>query len=85
MSSSVPGQGDIQYTAHTIQPEYVTRFLRDWTATFSGGGTLVQQSGNRIFFSGRFSLSNDIDRQTQVTFARVPTSSSSVYLGVEEP
>jgi hypothetical protein len=69
MSSTVPGQEDILYTAHSIQPEYVTRFLRDWTATISGGGTLVEQGGNRIFFSGRFALANDIDRQTRVTFA----------------
>jgi len=69
MSSSLQNQPDIQYTAHTIQPEYVTRFLRDWTVTLSGGGTLVEQSGDQMFFSGRFSLANDIDRQTRVTFA----------------
>jgi len=79
-TSSIPSQGAIQYTAHTIQPEYVTRFLRDWTATVSGGGTLVEQGGNRIFFSGRFSLANDIDRQTRVTFT-ISRQAAPAYIG----
>jgi hypothetical protein len=57
----------IQFTSQSIQPEYVTKIARDWTATIGAGATRVEQVGNRIFFSGGFSLTNEFDRQTQVS------------------
>lgn len=64
----------IKFSAQSIQPEYVTTIVRGWTATISGGATMIEQSGNRAFFSGRFSLRNDFDRQTRgaITVSRQP-------------
>jgi hypothetical protein len=81
LSPSLLNQPDIQYTAHAIQPEYVTRLLRDWTATISAGGTLVEQLGNRLFFSGRFSITNDVDRQTRVSFS-LSRQAAPMFIGV---
>jgi hypothetical protein len=69
-ANSVPTEGlgtVITFTSHTLQPEYVTTIVRGWTATLSGGTTLVEQVGSRAFFSGRFALSNEFDRQTRVS------------------
>jgi hypothetical protein len=58
-----------QFTSQSIQPEYVTRIARDWTATISGGATMVEQAGNQTFASGSVSLTNEFDRQTHVSIA----------------
>ena len=67
--SSTSSSTSIQFTSQSIQPEYVTKIARDWTARISGGATMVEQAGNRTFFSGSFSLTNEFDRQTQVSIA----------------
>jgi hypothetical protein len=64
--SSIP---PFSYTAHSIEPEYVSKTLRGYTVTVSAGATLVEQSGSRTFFSGKFAVRNELDRQTQVTFS----------------
>jgi hypothetical protein len=76
MGSSSP----IQFTSQSIQPEYVTKIARDWTARISGGGTMVEQAGNRTFFSGSFSLTNQFDRQTQVSVG-VSRQTAPAYFG----
>jgi hypothetical protein len=71
-SESVPvdvGGFGFKYTGHTLQPQYMTTIVRGWTATISGGATLVEQVGSRIFFSGSFRLINDFDRRTRVSFS----------------
>ena len=60
---------NITFTSQSIQPEYVTKIARDWTARTSAGATMVEQVGNKTFFSGSFSLTNEFDRQTQVSIA----------------
>jgi hypothetical protein len=65
------GEGNVQgssfsYVAHTFQPEYVTRIFSGYTLTVSGGGTLIEQEGSRMFFSGRLALATEVDRRTQV-------------------
>jgi hypothetical protein len=70
----------IHFTSQTIQPEYVTRIARDWIAGISGGGTIVEQAGNRTFFSGSFSLTNAFDRQTQVSIS-VARQTAPAYFG----
>ena len=55
------------YVYHTIAPEYVTKTLvPGWTLTISGGATLVEQVGNRVFMSGKLGLATDYDRRTHV-------------------
>jgi hypothetical protein len=57
----------IKFTSQSIEPEYVAKIVRDWTATISGGATVIEQGGNRAFASGTFSLTNAFDRQTRVS------------------
>jgi hypothetical protein len=68
------------FTAHTIQPEYVTTIVRDLKATISGGATLVEEQQNRTFFSGRFALTNDFDRRTRASIS-VSRQASPAYFG----
>jgi hypothetical protein len=78
---STDGAGaPIKFTSHTLQPEYVSTLLRGWTATFSGGTTIVEQTGARAFFSGRFALSNEFDRQTRVSVS-VSRQAAPAYFG----
>jgi hypothetical protein len=70
----------IKFTAHSIQPEYVTPIVRGWMATISGGATVIEQVENRAFISGRFALINDFDRQTRVSIA-VSRQASPAYFG----
>lgn len=57
----------INYVFQTIEPEYVTKtVVPGWTLTISGGGTLVEQVGNRVFMSGKLGLATDYDRRTHV-------------------
>ena len=74
------GQSSFSFTAHTIQPEYVTVIVRGWTATISGGATLVEEAKNRTFFSGRFALSNDFDRRTRASIS-VSRQAAPAYFG----
>jgi hypothetical protein len=65
------GEANVQgssfsYVAHTFQPEYVTRVFAGYTLTMSGGGTLIEQEGSRVFFSGKLALATEVDRRTQV-------------------
>jgi len=71
----------INFTAESIQPEYVMKIVRDWTATISGGATIVEQVSNRTFFSGNFSLINDFDRQTRVEIS-VSRQAAPAYIGI---
>ena len=41
---------------------------------------MVEQAGNRTFFSGSFSLTNEFDRQTQVSIA-VSRQAAPAYFG----
>lgn len=68
-SSTAGASSSIQFTSQSIQPEYVTQIAQGWTARISGGATMVEQQGNRTFASGSFSLTNQFDRQTQVSIA----------------
>jgi hypothetical protein len=84
-SDSVPteasaGQRPFSFTAHTIQPEYVTTIVRGWKATISGGGTLVEEQQNRTFFSGRFALTNIFDRRTRMSVS-VSRQATPAYFG----
>jgi len=72
---------DITFTSRSIQPEYETKILRDWTAIISGGASIVEQAGNRAFFSGSFSLTNDFDRQTRVSI-QVSRQAAPLYIGI---
>ncbi len=56
----------INYAVHTLQPEYVSGFFPGYTLTVSAGATMVEQAGNRAFFSGRLSLFTNYDRRTVV-------------------
>ena len=56
----------IPFSAHTLAPEYVSRILPGWLITVSGGATVVEQAGNRTFFSGKLALAPNHDRPTQV-------------------
>jgi hypothetical protein len=84
-SHSVPteasaGQNPFSFTAHTIQPEYVTTGVRDLKATISGGATLVEEAKNKTFFSGRFALTNDFDRRTRASVS-VSRQATPAYFG----
>jgi hypothetical protein len=81
LTNTAGTQPPINFTAQSIQPEYVTKFVRDWTAKISGGATIIEQAGNRTFASGSFSLTNDFDRQTQVAVA-VSRQAAPAYVGV---
>jgi hypothetical protein len=76
---NIGGTG-FEYTGHTIQPEYVTTLARGWTAKMSGGATLIEQVGSRIFFSGSFRLTNDFDRRTKVAVS-VSRQAAPAYFG----
>ena len=74
-ADSAPASGEgstISYSAHTIEPEYVSVPFRGWTLTMSGGATLVEEAGNRTFFSGRLVLATNLDRalRAQVSASR---------------
>jgi hypothetical protein len=71
----------IHFTSESVQTEYVTKIVRDWTATISGGASIVEQVGNRTFATGGFSLRNDFDRQTQVEIA-VSRQVAPAYIGI---
>jgi hypothetical protein len=71
----------ISFTSQSIQPEYVMEIVRDWTATISGGATIVEQVGNRTFATGSFSLINDFDRQTRIEIA-VSRQVAPAYIGI---
>jgi hypothetical protein len=67
---SLGSRPPIKFTSQSIQPEYVTTIVHGLTATISAGATMVeQQAGNRIFASGKFTLTNEFDRQTRVSIA----------------
>ena len=68
-SGTAGSRPPIHFTSHSIQPEYVTQIVRGWTATISGGATMIEQQGNRTFFSGLFSLTNEFDRQTHMSIS----------------
>jgi len=69
LTSTTSSRSSRQFTSQSIQPEYVTKIARNWTARISGGATMVEQVSSRTFFSGSFSLTNEFDRQTQVSIA----------------
>jgi hypothetical protein len=71
----------ITFTAESVEPEYILKIARDWTATIRGGATIVEQVGNRTFFSGGLFLRNDIDRQTQVEIG-LSREVAPAYLGI---
>jgi len=71
----------IKFTAHSIQPEYITTITQGLKATISAGATMVEQSGNRIFASGKFSLTNEFDRQTRVSIA-VSRQTAPAFFGI---
>ena len=67
------------YVYHTISPEYVTKtVVPGWTLTISGGATLVEQLGNRVFMSGKLGLATELDRLTHVdmSVSRQPNPSN---------
>jgi hypothetical protein len=69
MGESKPaGSGTTRnYVFHKIEPEYVTStVVPGWTLRISGGGTLVEQAGSRIYMSGKLGLATDYDRRTHV-------------------
>ena len=65
---TVPEEGgnSLSYVTHTLTPEYVTKAIPGWTLTINGGVTLVEQLGNRAFFSGKFALATNFDVRTRV-------------------
>jgi hypothetical protein len=67
LTSITSSRSPRQFTSQSIQPEYVTKIAQHWTARISGGATMVEQASSRTFFSGSFSLTNEFDRQTQVS------------------
>jgi hypothetical protein len=71
----------IKFTSHSIQPEYATNLVRGWTATISGGGTLIEQFGSKTFFSGRFALTNDFDRRTRVSISASRQAAPAFFIG----
>ena len=71
----------IKFTAQSIQPEYVAKFVRGWTATISGGATIVEQGSSHTFASGSVSLMNELDRQTRVEIA-VSRLVAPLYIGI---
>lgn len=71
----------IQFTSQTIQPEYVMHIVRGWTATISGGASMIEQQDNRTFFTGSFSLMNDFDRQTRASI-EVSRRTAPLYIGI---
>ena len=83
-SEAVPATGFVgapfTFTAHSIQPEYMSTIVRGWRATISGGVTLVEEAQNRTFFSGRFSLTNDFDRRTRASIS-VSRQAAPAYFG----
>ena len=55
------------YVFQTIAPVYETKaVVPGWTLTISGGATLVEQSGSRVFMSGKLGLATEYDRRTHV-------------------
>jgi len=72
-ASSVPASGEgnsIAFSGQTFTPEYVTHYFRGWTLTMNAGVTLVEQAGNRAFFSGKFGVGTDLlDRALRVQAA----------------
>jgi hypothetical protein len=69
MGESKPSGGGaaLNYVFQRIEPEYVTKTLvPGWTLRISGGGTLVEQAGNRVFMSGKLGLATEYDRRTHV-------------------
>ena len=67
MTGQTSGEGvTLPFSAHTLAPEYVSRILPGWLITMSGGATIVEQAGNRTFFSGKLALAPSHDRPTQV-------------------
>ena len=82
-AESVPTSGagqSINYSAHTIAPEYVSAFFRGWTLTMSGGATLIEQAGNRTLFSGRLALGTNLDPALRVQ-ASVSRQVSPAFFG----
>ena len=69
------------YSSHSIEPEYVSKTLRGYTLTLSGGGTLIEQAGSRIFFSGKIAVRNELDRRTQVTISATRQASPLIIFG----
>jgi hypothetical protein len=79
-SEAASGQPSFTFTAHTLQPEYIAAIVRGWTATISGGATLVEEAQNKTFFSGRFALTNDFDRRTRASIS-VSRQATPAYFG----
>ena len=80
-SPTTAGVGrEFTFTAHSIQPEYVTTIVRGWKATISGGATLVEEAQNKTFVSGKFALLNDWDRRTRVSIS-VSRQAVPAYFG----
>lgn len=68
--SAASGTGSsFSFTAHSIEPEYVTTIVRGWRATIRGGATLVEEQQNKTFFSGRIALLNNFDRRTRISIS----------------
>jgi hypothetical protein len=65
-AESSGGGSTTPFAAHTFQPEYVTELLPGYTLTIGAGGTLVEQAGNRTFFSGKIGLGTRVDRPTHL-------------------
>lgn len=65
----------IKYSAHSIAPEYMTRAFRGWILTMGAGATMVEQAGNRTFFSGKLALATSLDKalRAQVSITRQVT------------
>jgi hypothetical protein len=72
----------INFNTKSIEPEYVTRFMRDWTARISGGATVIDsQSSSETIFSGSFFLTNDFDRQTRVAI-EISRQAVPLHIGI---
>src|ERR1043165_4177863 len=80
-SNTLGRSPSIKFAARSIQPEYVSRIVRGWTATISGVATQIEQAGNKTFFSGSFFLANELDRQTLVSVG-VSRQAAPLYIGI---
>ncbi len=71
----------VRFVTHTVQPEYESRIVSGYKLTISGGATLIEQAGNRTFFSGRLALWTEVERGTTVTMS-LSRQAAPLFIGV---
>jgi hypothetical protein len=69
--SKPDGPGETRnYVFQSIAPEYVAKtVVPGWTLTISGGASLVEQAGSRMYMSGKLGLATDYDPRTHVAMS----------------